>query len=321
MKFRRILTMAMTAVMSLALCSFTRSSSPSSEEDEFVANLNGLSADLDKENIYGDETVDVENELLGTDISLISEFVTYDETHIELDDAVYQVMPVNDFSISPEEYKELNGGLEYVYNESFDDEFYVNHHKLKYVEDCMSLMNDMVEDGYGFIDGEGELELYENDFARSSVSFPIINFKLRWFKMTFTAGPFASILFGVMGTIINFDPLMQLSNLFYKGEDYFEQFLEWASDYLISAGFDYFGENMHSNCGTVISTFLQLRSIFMINSVVNFLTEILKFIMSHYLPGLIKSIEMILGSAIYQYKTDCEVGLWWSKYDICTLRL
>ena len=120
MKFRKIMTMALTAAMSLALCSFTKSSSPISEEDEFISNLNELSPELDKENIYGDEPVDVENGLSEEDIFLISEYVTYDETHIELDDNVYEVMPVNDLSVSPDEYIELNG-MEYPYNKRFPE--------------------------------------------------------------------------------------------------------------------------------------------------------------------------------------------------------
>lgn len=71
----------MTFIVVLSLCSFSSSGKiDNGNEDEFIENIEELKPNLDKEFIYREDDLDIENKLSDEDIEEIKEFVSYDET-------------------------------------------------------------------------------------------------------------------------------------------------------------------------------------------------------------------------------------------------
>lgn len=71
----------MTFIVALSLCSFSSSGKiDNGNEDEFIENIEELKPNLDKEFIYREDDLDIENKLSDEDIEEIKEFVSYDET-------------------------------------------------------------------------------------------------------------------------------------------------------------------------------------------------------------------------------------------------
>lgn len=257
--------------------------------------------------------MELENELLESDIETIGDFVSYDETHIELDDAVYQIMPVNDLYVSPEEYIQIIGE-EYDYvSLSYEDEYLINYKKLTYVEDNMSLMNYMVENEFGFIDENGEIQFYEDEFVQQSL---IMNFKLGWLKMTFTTNYCGSILFGALGLLINSDLVKNAKDFLNTREDVVKNCFTDVATNLIYEGCDYYGNLVISSMSKAVSTTMSIKEIVSQATFVGRLIKIVKYILGHYAPGMIRGTIMILDGVFLQYGTDVEIGLWWSNYNI-----
>jgi hypothetical protein len=316
MKFKKTIAAMLTLITSFTLCSFTSSNeSADGGEDEFAQNINELSPNLDKEYLYGNEDLGVENELSDDDIGIIKEFVSFDESHIELDNAVYEILPVNDLRISPSEYFEASGQEEPLDNGV--TEYSTNQKKLSYVEDNVSLMNFMTENDYGRINSDGEMEFLDDDFIQQSF---IMNFKLSWFKMTFRTNYWGSIIFGAFGLLINNDLIKDVNNLFNADASQFEECFKDVASGLILDGASYFGNLMISSLASAVNTTMTIKNIVMQTTWIGRLIKIVKYILSHYAPGLLRGIVMILSGVIYQYGTDVEIGLWWSNYTVLSYR-
>lgn len=71
----------MTFIVALSLCSFSSSGKiDNGNEDEFIENIEKLKPNLDKEFIYREDDLDIENKLSDEDIEEIKEFLSYDKT-------------------------------------------------------------------------------------------------------------------------------------------------------------------------------------------------------------------------------------------------
>lgn len=71
----------MTFIVVLSICSFSSSEKiDGGNKDEFIENIEELKPNLDKEFIYREDGLDIENKLSDEDIEEIKEFVSYDET-------------------------------------------------------------------------------------------------------------------------------------------------------------------------------------------------------------------------------------------------
>lgn len=184
----------------------------------------------------------------------------------------------------------------------------------------MSLMNNMAENGYGFIDKEGEIELYENDYARS-ISFPLSNVKFSWFKITFRSNWWASTILGALGIAVNFDLFNDVNAFLNASSEQLESCFNEAAKDLIFLNCEYFGDLLVSSMASAVETVLTVNKIVLEVGTVKGVIDILKFVLSHYLPGLIRGVSMVLGSIRYQYGTDCEIGLWWSEYNILSYKV
>lgn len=316
MKFKKIILTITTLITSFALCSFTdNSASFDGGEDEFIQNLDVLSPTLDKEYLYGDENFELENELTDEDVAVIGEYISYDETHIELIQTIYEVLPVNDLLLSPTEYTNVTGE-EPIYDEIND--YSINYKKLSYVECSISLMNYMTDNEYGLINGNGELELYDDEFIQQA---PIMNLKLSWFKMTFRTNYIGTVIFGAFGLLINFDSVNNVNKLFNATDDQLSECFRDVANDLILSGASYFGNLMISSLATAVSTTISLLNI--VNKATWFgrIKEIVKFMLKFYAPGLLRGIVMILSGILYQYGTDVEIGLWWSNYNVLNYKV
>ncbi len=166
---------------SLLLCGFTDGSTDKGEtsQSRFDSEVQSLDADLDKTAILGSNHVEVENQLSDSEYQTIHEFIQIEETHIELDEKVYSLMPTNDDSLSIEGYNEKTG-LEY---QSDKEEYVSNYKALKFVTDNIEFMNDFATNGYGIIQDDGTLSIESDEFIQQSPVF--LNHNISWFKMTF----------------------------------------------------------------------------------------------------------------------------------------
>lgn len=317
MKFKKLLVMMLAFVTSFSLCSFSIDDGLNDgNEDEFIENIDNLSPTLDKECLYGEECFELENELSEEDREIIGEFVSYDETHIELNETVYELYPVNELYLSPTDYLEITKQDELIYDEV--NEFSTNYKKLSYVLDNISLMNYMAENGFGYIKSNGEMEFIDDDFIQQSF---IMNFKLGWFKMTFRTNYIGTVIFGAFGLLINFDSIKNVNKLLNATKDQFEACFNDVATDLILSGSSYFGNLMISSLATAVSTTISLLSIINQSTWIGRLIEIVKFMLKHYAPGLLRGVVMVLSGVLYQYGTDVEIGLWWSNYTILNYRV
>lgn len=228
--------------------------------------------------------------------------------HVELDDRIYEVMLVNDLNVSPDEYIELTG-YEYSYIEY--DSYHINHMKFSYVSDNIELMNYMTENEYGVINDEGELEWVEDEYIEQ---WWLYNWNFRWYKVTFKANDKGSFLLGIIGLLVNWGTFKDFKKLLQSSEDTLTQCLFDVINDVSSEIGTYFSDlamTVMIDCMSLILT------IFDAVSEINIYKKIAKlfvYIISHYVPSLVKGLVMMLGGFLYQYGCDCEVGLWWSGY-------
>ncbi len=222
---------------SLLLCGFTDGSTDKGEtsQSRFDSEVQSLDADLDKTAILGSNHVEVENQLSDSEYQTIHEFIQIEETHIELDEKVYSLMPTNDDSLSIEGYKEKTG-LEY---QSDKEEYVSNYKVLKFVTDNIEFMNDFATNGYGIIQDDGTLSIESDEFIQQSPVF--LNLNISWFKMTFYTDYKGTILLGCLGILVNIDNIRDVNAFLHADSATLEECFNDAALDLINESESYFG--------------------------------------------------------------------------------
>ena len=299
-----------SVLISFLLCSFTNNSkSTNSSQTKFDSELKKIDENLDENYVLGSKHNEVVNQLSENDYKTIKEFIKVENNHIKLDEKIYTIMPINDYGLSIDKYKEKTG-LEYQDEKA---EYISNYKTLKFVYDNIEIMNDLAENGYGTIHSDGTLSIESNDFIQQS---PFMNFHVGWFRMYFRTNYIMTTLFGALGLLINFDNIKDVKSLLNADSSTFEKCFKDVALDLISDGESYFGNLMLDSLTTAVNTVISIKKIVLNSTWLGRLAEILKYIISHYAPGLLKGIAMVLSGIIYQYGTDVEIGLWWSNYSI-----
>lgn len=327
MIFKKIRKALVGGMAVFFLCSFTENTAPADSavaasvgygdggEDKFNEELKELNPRLDEYNIMGKDHVEVKNELSEEDRYVIGKFVTLDEDRITLHEEVYKEMPVNDLGLSPERYKQETG-------EEFpvekDMKFLANHKKLTFVSDNIGLMNFMAENDYGRILDDGTLEVHSDDFIQQSF---IMNFHLGWFSMKFTANYQATIFFGAMGLLVNVSNIRNVKRLMNASKSDFVNCFKDVGWDLIQNTSSYWGNLITQNAIAAAGEVMSILSIASSSTWVGRVIAILQYILSHYLPGFLKGACMVLGGLFYHYGCACEIGLWWSNYNILYYRV
>ncbi len=294
---------------SLLLCGFTNDTN-AAPQSEFDSEVQKLGSDLDENAVLGSDHVEVENQLSESEYQTIHEFIQIEETHIELDGKVYSAMPTNDAGLSIEEFKEKTG-LEY---QSDKTEYVSNYKALKFVSDNIEFMNDFAENGYGIIQDDGTLSIESDEFMQQSSVF--LSLHLSWFKTTFCANYKGTILLGGFGLVINYDAIKDVNALLHANSATFRKCLHGVALDIINEGESYFGNQLLDTLTDAVNAIITIKNALSCSTFIGRLKTILKYIVGHYAPNLLKGVVMILGGMFYQYETDAEIGLWWSDYTI-----
>lgn len=210
MRIKKMVSAALACFTIISLCTSGSADGVSSGDDgyeELRENIESLSPTLDRNETFEFGDAEVDNELSKEDIDEIGRYVNVEDGHISLNEEVYGVMPVNDLGVSPEEYGEAVG---YEYQYDTLDDYYINYKKLTYVSDNMDLMNGFVDEGMGVIDKDGNLEIVENDYVQQSY---MVNYKLRWFKLTFKGDFRLTAFFGLVGILVNWKQIKNIEKM------------------------------------------------------------------------------------------------------------
>ena len=314
---KKISKVILLSVLSLLLCSFTSASPLDSygtnnrdeKQEEFDEEVALLDPDLDEDAVLGKEHEIVDNQLTDEEIGQIGEYVFYDEKHIALDDAIYKAMPVNDECISPEKYEEEHGEpcpLDF-------EEYKKNYRKLSFVSDNRNTINELVEQEYGLIDSTGSFEFFSNDYVQQ---FYVMNLRISWIRTTFTADDSVTIVLGFIGCLFHLGTIKDIRKLFNKDKTDAYSDLAAVADDALGEIPTFFSQEILDHLEDFADLLYSVFQIFQSTSFFGRLLTLLKYIIGHYLPGLLKGVIRLLGGGLYHYGSNDEIGIWWSNYSL-----
>jgi len=264
---------------------------------------------------------DVTNELTIDDKEIYSEYITFSNGKA--------ILSKDFIEASNSEYVQCDN-QEYLDNLTDDEKEMII--KSKFLEDNINLMNLMVDEGYGYIDENGEFIVYEDDTYNEQETWVYDYSWSIWTNIKFKTNSKLGAIFGIAGLISNcitiFKDVRDLVSSYKINKSIFKGKLSDAFNNnaaVKNAVFDVCNEvvgniTFNESTNIFISTIMSIMSIFVViiqpTGLVGLVVNIVLTILSIYLPGLITSLDLLIKGTMNNTGANVNIGWWWSNYTL-----
>lgn len=180
-------------------------------------------------------------------------------------------------------------------------------------------MDYMAENGYGIIREDLSMEFVEDDFVQQEA---MMNLHWHVFSVSFTANNVLTAVLGGIGAALNIGAIAKDVNALRNAskDELADAFRDVGMD-LLGIREDYWGNEMLQNAYDVAAFVFSALDFLMDGTTAGRIKKILAFLLSHWFPGLLKGVAMVIGGIYHKYGCNANVGLWWSTYDILRYRV
>lgn len=337
MKKKKFIYAFLAALSSLSCMSFA---SGESDQEKFNDEVSKLGSNFDKDKELGDKSSNFtfSNSLSEEDQEKFKPYVIKQSSGLlELSKDIYTVYPIKNTVVDPTNPPVITnpgvggGSTDLPYQPPVngnlpghpsttgatllsDEELEENQKKVDFVNSNIDLMNDLSNSGYGSIDDDGTFEITDtNDYIQQSF---IMDFRLGWFEMDFTVNYQGSVIFGTLGILINVGEIQSFQDFADDSStDIYQAFCDITPDALGELS-SFIDNEWLSVASKIASTSSMVLDVLESSGPWGWVVYVAQYVLSHYVPSLVKGIFMVLGGYLFNYGTDVGIGLWWSNYNI-----